>query len=90
MNRKHNPWASLIALLLLAVVLVLICTGCGETVEAAEASERFTFETVHTPLSCPSACIITDTETGVQYLFVRTGYAGGLTVLQPAETTTEE
>lgn len=39
MNRKHNPWASLIALLLLAVVLVLICTGCDSTQKAYERIE---------------------------------------------------
>lgn len=29
MKRKNNPWVSLVALLALAVILVLICTGCG-------------------------------------------------------------
>ena len=27
---------------------------------------------------------ITDNETGVQYLWIKSGYGGGLTVLQPA------
>ena len=31
MNRKHNPWISLVALLLLVTLLVTICTGCGVT-----------------------------------------------------------
>lgn len=29
MRRKNNAWVSLVALLALAVILVLICTGCG-------------------------------------------------------------
>lgn len=32
-------------------------------------------------LSGPSRQILLDTETGVQYLFAHSGYAGGLTVL---------
>ena len=32
-------------------------------------------------LSTESASVILDTETGVNYLLVQTGYAGGLTVL---------
>ena len=33
MNRKANPWLSLVALMLLAVVLVCICAGCGAAAE---------------------------------------------------------
>lgn len=39
MNRKFNPWVSLAALILLAVILVTICAGCGVSAEAAEATE---------------------------------------------------
>ena len=31
MNRKHNPWVSLVGLLLGAVLLVLTCSGCAAT-----------------------------------------------------------
>lgn len=90
MNRKNNPWVSLIALLLLAVLLVLICTGCGgtTTAEATENPPRFVFE-AQTTNTIKNAYIITDNETGAQYLFFMSGYAGGLTVLQPAETVEE-
>jgi hypothetical protein len=80
MNRKHNPMVALAALILLAVVLVMACTGCtvraswGE--EETEPTPRFTTEYVG------SRCtIITDSETGVQYLFYKGHGAGGLTKL---------
>jgi outer membrane biogenesis lipoprotein LolB len=87
MNRKHNPMVALVALLLLAVLLLLV--GCSAPAAAApeepETSPRFTVER---HLSYGSHIdffyIITDTETGVQYLWARDYYAGGLTVLQPA------
>lgn len=83
MNRKHNPWASLVALLLLASLLVAICTSCGVTQAEAEDPDRFTFEDEgHN--SDLRAYVITDTETGVQYLFVDGYYCGSMTVLQPA------
>lgn len=66
MYRKHNPMLSLVALLLLALILVLICTGCQTKAEAAETepAPRFTVE------SAGNNCrLITDTETGTQYLF---------------------
>ena len=31
MNRKSNPWVSMVALMLLLTILVLICTGCNPT-----------------------------------------------------------
>lgn len=30
MNRKHNPWVSILALVLLAALLVMACTGCRQ------------------------------------------------------------
>lgn len=40
MRRKNNPWVSLVALILLAVILVLTCTGCNTTkTEYAESEE---------------------------------------------------
>ena len=78
MNRKSNPWVSLVALLLLALVLALTCTGCASRAEAAETkpAPRFTVE------NAGNGCkIITDNETNAQYLFYyypdMTGRAGG-------------
>lgn len=66
MKRTHNPMLSLVALVLLALILVLTCTGCRVEAEAAEEikpAPRFTVEFLGNGLR-----LITDTETGVQYL----------------------
>lgn len=66
MNRKNNPMLSLVALVLLALILAFICTGCHVEAEAAEETKpapRFTVEYLPNSLR-----LITDTETGVQYL----------------------
>lgn len=86
MNRKHNPWVALVAMLLLALTLVLTLTACGDNAEAAEPeSPRFIFEKQDIEgLAERRLILITDTETGVQYLFVKSGYGGGLTKLEPA------
>ena len=99
MERKNNPWVSLIALLLLAVILVLICTGCGATTTAEAADTTETTETVRSGFSAdlveyliyPSmrVYVITDNETGMQYLYVEGANGSGLTVRQPAETVEE-
>lgn len=83
MNRKHNPWISLVALLLLFTLLVTVCTGCGATEAEAEEPDRFTVENVVDTITV-SAYVLTDKETGVQYLYVDGGDGGGLIVLQPA------
>lgn len=64
MKRTHNPMLSLVALVLLVLILVLTCTGCTEA-EAAETepAPRFTIE--HFGLN---VTVITDNETGVQYM----------------------
>jgi cytochrome b len=90
MRRKHNPFVALAALVLLATILVLACTGCAaEAAEAAEAKktpDRFTVTNENgKERKIDAIYIITDTETGVQYLMAD-GYNGvGLTVLQPGE-----
>lgn len=86
MNRKHNPMVALVALLLLAVLLLL--AGCSAPAAAApeepESSPRFIVEHSESHGSLTHYVIVTDTETGVQYLYVKSGNSGGLTVLQPA------
>lgn len=90
MNRKHNPIVALVALALLTVLL--LCAGCNSTTEAAEpeTSQRFSVEAMTTNERFMWAYIITDTETGVQYLFTAKDDAGGLTVLQPATDEEED
>ena len=83
MNRKHNPWVSLVALLLLVTLLVTVCTGCGATEAEAEEPDHFTVEFIQSERGI-DLCVITDNETGVQYLVVDMYNGAGLTVLQPA------
>lgn len=88
MRRKNNPWVALVAALLLALILVFTLTDCG----AAEAAEpgttenlpRFVVERLDTNVVYAATYIITDTETGVQYLMVRHQQGTGLTKLEPA------
>ena len=88
MNRKHNPMLSLAALLLLATILVWICAGCGsEQAPAEETPDRFTSEHM-TANRDVRIYIVTDNETGQQYILaemVGTGNGVGMTPLLPAE-----
>ena len=87
MNRKHNPLVSVVALLLLAVILVLVCAvsaGCAAT-DQEDHSDRITFTDAGSGSNAKYAYILTDTETGVQYLLVKTPTGTALTVLQPGE-----
>lgn len=66
MKRTHNPMLALVALVLLALILAFTCTGCHVEAEAAEETKpapRFTAE-----YAGNFCTIITDNETGVQYL----------------------
>lgn len=83
MNRKHNPFVSLVALLLAAIILVLTCTGCVANAQAA-TPQRFQIEFAGYGEGL-TAYTITDTETGVQYMFVDGVNCGGLIALLPGE-----
>lgn len=84
MRRKHNPWVALVALLLLVTLLVTVCTGCGTTqAEAEEEPGRFTVDNSQRGYGL-DLYVITDNETGAQYLFAESYRGVGLTVLQPA------
>ena len=89
MKRKHNPMLSLAALLLLATILVWICAGCGsEQVPAEETPARFICKNAEIDFSDLRIYIITDTETGQQYIAaqnIRSGGGVGMTQLLPAE-----
>lgn len=83
MNRKHNPWVALVALLLLTALLLTL-VGCIDTTDVEEPeSLRFNIETVQHK-NATYIYIITDTETGVQYMMAQYGQGIGLTVLEPA------
>ena len=84
MNKKYNPWVSLVALVLLAVILVTICTGCAGGNDNPPGA-RFTIEHQNMDGSVYGCRIITDTETGVQYLVYKSTYGVGMTVLQDGE-----
>lgn len=85
MYRKNNPWVSLVALLLGALILVLTCTGCDIQVGASETetlaetepepSDRFSVTTNENHKGV-RICVITDTLTGKEYIVLYTGYAG--------------
>lgn len=87
MNRKSNPWVALVALILLLVLVVCTCASCA-TYDNAEETEapRFIVEEATAKKLAPHQHveIITDTETGRQYIFFKSSNAGGLTVLEPA------
>lgn len=107
MRFKYNPWVSMVALLLLATILVLVCTGCVPETEAAERDTTrpvITETTEGTEAAAktePAAIgrfsvefagfgfphmdgiyIITDNQTGVQYLFVDKVDSGGLVKME--------
>lgn len=65
MTRKNNPWISLIALLMLIMIITMACNGCAVETNATtnQTMERFTRE-----YAGNDCFIITDNQTGVQYL----------------------
>ena len=73
-------------LIVLLLVTLLLC-GCGkkETEETEETKERFVIEYQQRFSVVGDVSIIRDTETGKAYLFARSGYAGGLTILDEGE-----
>lgn len=80
MYRKNNPWVALVAALLLAIILVFVCTGCAVQARAA-APDRFSIEYGgdHNGLY---AWVLTDNTTGQEYLFVKDGDASGLVKME--------
>jgi hypothetical protein len=83
MRRNHNPLVALLELLLLALIVTWICGGCSVRTEAAteKTVDRFT-----TKFAGNGCTIITDNDTGVQYLYYRNGAGSsggsGLTKLE--------
>ena len=88
MNRTHNATVALVALVLLAAIMVLVCSGCtaDDRVNTHKNSDRFTVERYYyNEAGMPDCYIITDTETGVQYLACHLSRGMGLTPLLPGE-----
>jgi hypothetical protein len=88
MRRKHNPYVTIVALLLLALIVTWICGGCSKEICPAPdymiEPGRFTLEDSFK--SGPyKGCVLTDTETGVQYLFIYNG--GGFAMTHLVGTT---
>jgi hypothetical protein len=76
MRRKHNPYVAIVALLLLAIVLTFALDGCAVVETEAtvlKKADRFTVEYAGNECS-----IITDNETGVQYLAYETAFNNGV------------
>lgn len=67
---------------LLGAALAIITCSCSSTSAQPETkNDRFTYIYKQYNAVEASVIIIEDTETGVQYLFVKSGYGAGLTVL---------
>lgn len=80
MNRKRNGWASLIALVVLAAMLVMVLTGCGPRSESESKTEeqyRFSKEKVYCD-TFDAIYLITDKETGKQWVMFDGYNCGGL------------
>lgn len=79
----------LISLILQLAILTTVCFGCGYAQAETKKSDRFTCEE-YIKSSDKVVSVITDTETGVQYLLVDVPYGGCMVMLQPAQTEKEE
>lgn len=85
MNRNYKPHIALVALLVLVLIISFVCNGCAVETDAAvmETKERFTEEWAGRNIT-----ILTDNETGVQYLvyseYTNHGRGVGITRLEVA------
>lgn len=66
---------------IIAVLLVALFLLCACGAEKNETGTRFVIEYSESSALVNSITVIRDTETGTAYLFVHSGYAGGLTRL---------
>jgi hypothetical protein len=70
----------IIPVVLAVIIMALLLVSCTKTGDDAFATGRFLVVEDHTGATCRET-IIVDTETNVMYLWVRNGYAAGLTPL---------
>ena len=80
MLAKRRQYLATVFLAVL-VFFALSCAGCTSPNEGKEAFDRQDRFTVVPSEAWARFIVITDNETGVQYLYVSRGYGGGLTVL---------
>lgn len=66
---------------IIAVLLVALFLLCACGAKENEIGDRFVIEYSERATAVNSIAVIRDTESGAAYLFVRSGYAGGLTRL---------
>ena len=83
MNRKHNPWIGLTALLLLAVVVVLVCTGCNNTKQDFNDAPK----TMTVVDKTDGYIIYKHDLTGVHYFCVKGSYGRSACVMVNADGT---
>lgn len=86
MNRKNNPWVSLVALILLAVILVAVCTGCNNTKTAYDGTENAP-KMMTVVDSTDGYAIYKHDETGVYYFCCRAAYGRAVCVMVNADGT---
>ena len=77
-------------ILIILLIMTLLLCGCEkkemkEMEEMEETQQRFVIEYQQMSNAWVNVCIIHDTETGKAYLFVKSGYGGGLTLLEEGE-----
>jgi hypothetical protein len=88
MNRKHNPWVSLVALLLLVTLLVAICTGCTISSTKTEYDDPDDAPKMMTVVdSTLGYAIYRHDETGVHYFCRDGGYGRSVCVMVNADGT---
>ena len=78
MKRNYKPHVTVVALLILALIVTWICNGCA--VETNAATEEKTVERFTEEYAGNNLYIITDNETGVQYLAYKylSNYGSGI------------
>lgn len=74
----------IIAVLLSVVMMALLLAGCGRAGDDSFVTGRFRIVETHDNFSSQET-IFVDTETGVVYIWFRSGYGGGVTPLLDSE-----
>lgn len=70
----------ILAVLLAIVIMALLLAGCGEIGNDSFVTDRFRTVEIHENFFSQEV-IFVDTETGVLYIWLRSGYGSGVTPL---------